>query len=326
MFDERSENYRLPLPHGENPLYIDVERLRDAFNTIDATLKTIADAASSDISILRVTGLADALKTIAEAASSDIPILRVTGLAEALSAAVPTGSVFDWALNTAPSGYLLCDGSALDANTPHTRLRDALINDGFPHGQDGSGNPKLPDARGRVTAGRDDMGGSAAGRLSGSSGGIDGKVLGAAGGADAHVLTTAQMPVHNHGVSDPGHGHGVSDPGHGHGVNDPSHAHSVYDPGHTHNTNSNRYNIGAQASGTVTPYNGGGQVVSGGAVVAAGTGIGIYGAYTGISIAGAGTGISIVGAGTGISTQNNGSGAAHPIVQPTLVLNKIIKT
>lgn len=303
MFDERSENYKLPLPHGENPLYIDVERLRDAFHTIDATLKTIADAASSDISILRVTGLADALN----------------------AAAVPTGSVFDWALNTAPSGYLLCDGSALDANTPHTSLRNALIIDGFPHGQDESGNPKLPDARGRVTAGKDNMGGTAAGRLTGSSGGIDGKVLGAAGGADAHVLTTAQMPVHNHGVSDPGHGHGVSDPGHVHGVNDPSHAHSVYDPGHNHSIYANYYNLGAQGSGTVTPYCGAGQVVST-ANLAAATGIGIYGAYTGISIARSGAGISIVGAGTGISTQNNGSGAAHPIVQPTLVLNKIIKT
>lgn len=302
MFDDRSENYRLPLPHGENPLYIDVERLRDAFNTIDATLKAIADAASSDI-----------------------PILRVTGLAEAISAAVPTGSVFDWALNTAPSGYLLCDGSALDANTPHTRLRDALIDDGFPHGHDGNGNPKLPDARGRVTAGKDDMGGTAAGRLTGSSGGVDGKSLGAAGGADAHALTTAQMPVHNHGVSDPGHGHGVSDPGHVHGVNDPSHAHSVYDPGHNHNIYANYYPLGAQGSGTVTPYCGPGQVVST-ANIAAATGIGIYGAYTGISIARSGAGISIVGSGTGISTQNNGSGDAHPIVQPTLVLNKIIKT
>jgi microcystin-dependent protein len=302
MFDERSENYNLPLPQRLNPLNIDVDRLRDAINTLDAVLKNIADDASADI-----------------------PVSRVTGLADALIAAVPTGSVFDWALNTAPSGYLLCDGAVLDSNTPYTRLRDALIDDGFPHGQDGSGNPKLPDARGRVTAGKDNMGGAAAGRLTATGGGIDGKVLGNAGGVDAHAITTAQMPVHNHGVSDPGHGHGVSDPGHGHGVNDPSHAHSVYDPGHNHSIYANYYNLGAQGSGTVTPYCGAGQVVST-ANIAAGTGIGIYGAYTGISIARSGAGISIVGAGTGISTQNNGSGAAHPNVQPTLVLNKIIKT
>lgn len=116
---------------------------------------------------------------------------------------------------------------------------------------------------------------------------------GATGGANTVVLSASQMPAHNHAVSDPGHAHGVSDP---------SHAHSVYDPGHAHNTHSNYYPLGAQGSGTVTPYNGNGQVVSGGAVIAAGTGIAIYGAYTGIAIA---------GAYTGVSTQNAGGGAAH---------------
>ncbi|AEZ50878.1 tail fiber protein [Burkholderia phage DC1] len=116
---------------------------------------------------------------------------------------------------------------------------------------------------------------------------------GTTGGANTVVLAATQMPAHNHAVSDPGHAHGVSDP---------SHAHSVYDPGHAHNTYSNYYNLGAQGSGTVTPYNGSGQVVSGGAVLTGYTGIGIYGAYTGIAIQ---------GAYTGVSTQNAGGGAAH---------------
>jgi hypothetical protein len=49
------------------------------------------------------------------------------------------------------------------------------------------------------------------------------------------------------------------------------------------------------------------------------------GALTGIGIYGAATGVSVNGALTSISTQNNGSGTAHPIAQPTLVLNKIIR-
>ncbi|AAQ54999.1 phage tail fiber protein [Burkholderia phage Bcep22] len=113
------------------------------------------------------------------------------------------------------------------------------------------------------------------------------------GGAATVTLTAAQMPAHNHTVTDPGHTHTVTDP---------THAHSVYDPGHAHNTYSNYYNLGAQGSGTVTPYNGVGQVVSGGAVIAAGTGIGIYAAATGISIQ---------SRTTGITTQNAGTGAAH---------------
>ncbi|WBF05219.1 tail fiber protein 4 [Burkholderia phage CSP3] len=116
---------------------------------------------------------------------------------------------------------------------------------------------------------------------------------GATGGATTVTLAANHMPVHNHAVTDPGHTHTVSDPGH---------AHSVYDPGHAHNTYSNYYNLGAQGSGTVTPYNGNGQVVSGGAVL---TG------YTGIAIYGAATGIAIAARATGITTQNAGSGAAH---------------
>lgn len=122
------------------------------------------------------------------------------------------------------------------------------------------------------------------------------------GGANTVAISAAQMPAHNHGVSDPGHIHGVSDP---------THAHSVYDPGHSHNTNSNYYNIGAGGSGTATPYNGGGQFVSGGAIIAAATGIAIYGAATGISIQ---------SHATGISTQNAGGGAEHENRPPYFAL------
>ncbi|NQZ14313.1 MAG: hypothetical protein HRT94_05770 [Alphaproteobacteria bacterium] len=57
----------------------------------------------------------------------------------------------------------------------------------------------LPDERGRVAAGLDDMGGSAAGRMSLSRPeGVDGTVLGNAGGEQDHVQTEAELVPHTH--------------------------------------------------------------------------------------------------------------------------------
>lgn len=68
-----------------------------------------------------------------------------------------------------------------------------------PHGDgDGSTTFTKPDLRGRVPVGRDDMGGSAASRITSAGAGINGTVPGASGGSQTHTLTTAQMPSHTH--------------------------------------------------------------------------------------------------------------------------------
>ena len=65
---------------------------------------------------------------------------------------------------------------------------------------DGSSTFNLPDLRGRVVAGKDDMGGSSANRLTDQTGGLNGDTLGDTGGSETHTLTTAQLAAHTHGA------------------------------------------------------------------------------------------------------------------------------
>jgi len=70
----------------------------------------------------------------------------------------------------------------------------------------------MPDLRGRSVFGLDNMGGSAAGRITVAGSGIDGTVYGNTGGAQSTALVVANIPAHSHGVTvtDPGHSHSIT--------------------------------------------------------------------------------------------------------------------
>jgi microcystin-dependent protein len=74
----------------------------------------------------------------------------------------------------------------------------------------------LPDMRGRVPVGLDDMGNSAAGRILSSnvtsSGDGPTTPLGSGGEAN-HTLNTSEIPSHNHALTDPGHTNPLPDSG-----------------------------------------------------------------------------------------------------------------
>lgn len=176
---------------------------------------------------------------------------------------LPSGVVMAFAGSVPPGGYLLCFGQTVSQST-YPGLFSAI---GTTYGPAVGGNFTLPDLRGRVIAGLDNMGGSAAGRLTAR---ISGSTLGATAGAEQYALVVSEMPTHNHPVTDPGHGHG---------------SYSVVVPG-------------ASVEGGQVPPN-----------------------STWLS-----SSITIANATTGITIGNTGSGNSHLNLQPTMIMNYIIKT
>jgi microcystin-dependent protein len=121
-----------------------------------------------------------------------------TGTIQALG--VPTGTILDFAGATPPNGYLLCYGQQVSQST-YANLYAVL---GNTWGVATGGNFFVPDLRGRATFGLDNMGGTAAGRISNT---FSGTTLGASGGVEQATLTQAQLPNCSFTVTDPGHHH-----------------------------------------------------------------------------------------------------------------------
>jgi microcystin-dependent protein len=238
---------------------------------------------------------------------------KVTGQQIVAMTTVPAGCMMDYAGSTEPLGWVFCYGQTL-SRTTYAALFTAI---GIAYGAgDGSTTFAVPDCRGRVTAGDDNMGGTTAGRLTDARCGIDGTVLGAAGGNQDHLLADTNIPAHTHTV--PAHTHAGVD-----------HLHYM---DHSHNITSHAhfYNEVRSAIPTGLPVQSGGgglyvvfNQTTGGMSGATNTGTATT-PYTGAADRALTTGASAV-----LTTSNNsGSGTvtAHRNVQPTIIMNKIIKT
>lgn len=105
---------------------------------------------------------------------------------------VPAGSVIPYAGSTAPSGWLFCNGQAINRTT-YSALFTTI---GTTYGVgDGSLTFNIPDMRGRVPAGLDVDSSGFALRITVTASDVSGTVLGSTGGTQTHTLTAGELPT-----------------------------------------------------------------------------------------------------------------------------------
>lgn len=226
---------------------------------------------------------------------------------------------YDYGAAQIPSWALLQYGQAV-SRTTYAALHALASAASYPHGSgDGSTTFNIADKRGRISAGKDDMGGTAANRITSAISGTAGTVLGAAVGNEGVTLAVAQIPSHDHSAvtntASANHSHsgttGTVSSNHTHGWSDPTHAHNV------------RYSRGWLGQACVNPS----QTSNPSAAATYGT----QGAGTGTSTYGQSAdhyhGWNSGGASAnhyhGITAQ--GGGGVHMNTGPTIIVNKIVR-
>jgi microcystin-dependent protein len=112
---------------------------------------------------------------------------------------IPLGGMLEFTGTVAPNGsFVLPFGQAISRTTYAAYF--AMVGTTYGAG-DGSTTFNVIDKRGRVSAGKDDMGGAAASRITNAGSGITGTTLGAGGGAESVTLAQANLPNVNFNLS-----------------------------------------------------------------------------------------------------------------------------
>jgi microcystin-dependent protein len=229
--------------------------------------------------------------------NSDIKKFEPTTIVPA-SDVFPKGMITPFAGSTAPTGWLICDGSTFSA-TAYPQLAAVL---GNTYGAAVGDNYYLPDLRGRAPIG------------AGTGTGLTARALATTVGAEAVTLTSAQsgVPAHSHANTLSSNVAAAS--------------------GHTHGPGSFHAAIGATNSdpsriGYVAGYNSGGPGTATYSIIASGLLINSapFNHYTPVY---GGSGGPSADTTVGITNVNNtaaNAASSHENMQPSIALNYIIK-
>lgn len=220
----------------------------------------------------------------------------------------PVGEITMWATNTAPTGWLICDGTPVSRST-YTALHNLMQAAGYPYGAgDGSTTFNLPNLKGRVVVGRD-------------SADADWNDLGEIRGSKTHTLTISEMPVHSHTQN----AHNHSQVAHNHSQN--AHNHVIYMS--TSSAGSHNHTYTWDDSGSA--QRGSGSLSTGSVPNSQTDNTSTAGSHThdviGYSLDNTATNIEATATNVEATATNNntGSGVAHNNIQPSIVLNFIIR-
>lgn len=196
------------------------------------------------------------------------------------------GSVYMYAGNTAPSGFLLCDGSAI-SRTTYSTLFDEI---GTTYGTgDGTTTFNLPNLSGRVAIGTSST-----------------HLLGGVGGEETHTLLSAEMPKHGHTVPSHGHTNTIK-------ATTPSLSHTITQPAFTYTAPNGT--VGGASTGSYDGNRAGTNTST--ATRATSMAVSDHSAASCTKTGG-------VTDCNAFNTQSAGSGGAHSNMQPFLTMNYII--
>lgn len=151
----------------------------------------------SAIALATVGPITSSTASITNAIITDVRVLAGDRLAA-------PGTMREYGGVRLPNGWLWADGSTVLRST-YPRLAATYADASYPYGAgDGSTTMALPDRRGRVSVGSDNMGlNGDASRLVGA--GLTLRTIGGSGGAGTVALTTANLAAHSHTVNSHSH-------------------------------------------------------------------------------------------------------------------------